>query len=127
MDYVLNNEGLIHIREQIFGYFDFQTITDCRKVFKKRYGEDWDSWSKIFSLIQYFLQLGNLFINVDDDVIVKDVIPKWCKAVKKFGNMASLEDLKEVNGSLQNCFSPRLIMNLIVVIFLSMWQQSLVI
>ena len=106
MDYVLSNEGLIHIREQIFGYLDFHTITDCRKVFKKRYGEVWDSWSKKFCLIQYFLQLGNLPVNVDDDVILKDVIPKWCKAVKKFGNMASLEDLKEVNGSLQRLFFP---------------------
>ena len=90
MENILVNSGLIDIREKIFSHFDHKTLKTCRKVFAKKYGEDWDLWLEKLILVQYIREFG-----VKDEKILK-FIPGWDAAVKKFGKMASLEDLNEV-------------------------------
>ena len=101
-----------HIREQIFGDFDHETLETCRQVC-----EDWKFWIDETKLgpMKYMLEFGDkkhededdhlvgTFIHTSDidDRMVKDVIPGWCKAVKKFAKISSLEDLKEVKESLK--------------------------
>ena len=96
MENILVNSGLIDIREKIFSHFDHKTLKTCRKVFAKKYGEDWDMWLEKLILVQYIREFG-----VKDGNILWNFIPGWDAAVKKFGKMASLEDLKEVKGSLK--------------------------
>ena len=99
MKNILTNPGLIHIREQIFGYFDHKTLENCREVFTKKYGEDWDLWLERLSLVQCILEFGDMVMRYGH--ILSDVIPGWDNAVKKFGKVASLNDLNVVKGSLK--------------------------
>ena len=100
MEHILSNPGLIDIREQIFGHFDQKTLEICREVFANRFGEDWDSWLERLILVQRILEFGNKFKMKDEKQTFRDFVSGWDKAVKKFGKMASLKDLNEVNGSL---------------------------
>ena len=100
MEHILSNPGLIDIREQIFGHFDQKTLEICREVFANRFGEDWDSWLERLILVQRILEFGNKFKMKDEKQTFTDFVSGWDKAVKKFGKMASLKDLNEVNGSL---------------------------
>ena len=94
----MSNPGLIDIRDQIFGYFDHETLEVCCEVFAKRFGEDWNAWLKRLASIQYMVEFGNKMV---EGKAVKDFIPGWYKGVKKFGNMASLKDLNEVICSMK--------------------------
>ena len=85
MENILRNPGLIDIREQIFGHFNLKTLKICREVFAKKYGEDWDLWLEKLILVQ----------NISECDGIRNFIPGWDTAVKKFGKKASLEDLNE--------------------------------
>ena len=100
MENILTNPGLIDIREQIFGHFDRKTLKNCRKVFTKKYGEDWDLWLERLILVQYILEFGDKKVKYAKRIL-SDAIPGWDNAVKKFGKTASLEDLNEVKRSLK--------------------------
>ena len=100
MENILTNPGLIDIREQIFGHFDRKTLKNCRKVFTKKYGEDWDLWLKRLILVRYILEFGDKKVKYAKRIL-SDAIPGWDNAVKKFGKTASLEDLNEVKRSLK--------------------------
>jgi len=107
MENILSNPGLIHIRIQIFSCFDFKTLEICREVFTKRFGEDWDSWLERLSLVKYMLEFGDKVFGKGEEETIKKIIPGWCKAVKKFGKMASLKDLNEVKESIDGLLSKR--------------------
>ena len=101
LDNILSNPGLIDIRDQIFGYFDHETLEVCCEVFAQRFGGDWDVWLKRLASIQYMVEFGNKMV---EGKAVKDFIPGWYKGVKKFSNMASLKDLNEVKGIIEKTF-----------------------
>ena len=111
MENILTNSGLIHIREQIFGYFDQKTLKNCREAFAQKYGEDWDLWLERLILVQCIFEFGDKEILLAEQTkwrygrllsrtILRDVVPGWDKAVKKFVKMASLK----VCG--QDCMNP---------------------
>ena len=101
MENILTNSGLIHIRVQIFGYLDHKTLKNCREAFAKRFGEDWYLCERLV-LVQCLLEFGDkVKYGVSFEKILRDFIPGWDKAVKKFDKMASLTDLYEVIGSLK--------------------------
>ena len=60
---ILRNPGLSHIREQIFGHLDPDTLENCYEVCVERFGEDWDfAWWTTFqakrsALIQYIFEV----------------------------------------------------------------------
>ena len=99
MENILRNPGLIDIREQIFGYFNCETLEICREVFAKKYGEDWDLWLERLILVQQIHEFGDTPIRRRRTL--KDILPGWNKAVKKFVKNASLIDLIEVKGSMK--------------------------
>ena len=111
MENIFTNSGLIDIREQIFGYLDQKTLKNCREVFAKEFGEEWDSWLERFILIQFILDFGDEKVDYKYmEVLIKDLVPGWKKAVQKFGIAASLTDLDEVKGSLKRLFIEEKIM-----------------
>ena len=93
MENILSNPGLSHVREQIFGHLDPDTLENCYEVCVERFGEDWDfAWWTTFqakrsALIQYIFEF-----DID--------IPGWNKGVEKFCKKASLNDLIEIKGSI---------------------------
>jgi len=101
MENILTNSGLIHIRVQIFGYLDHKTLKNCREAFAKRFGEDWYLCERLV-LVQSLLEFGDkVKYGISFEKNLRDFIPGWDKAVKKFDKMASLNDLYEVIGSLK--------------------------
>ena len=108
LDNILSNPGLIDIRDQIFGYFDHETLEVCCEVFAKRFGEDWDVWLKRLASIQFMVEFGGKMVEAGEKT-VKDFIPGWDKGVKTFGNMASLKDLNEVKGSMKGLLKLRVV------------------
>ena len=104
LDNILSNPGLIDIRDQIFGYFDHETLEVCCEVFAQRFGGDWDVWLKRLTSIQCMIEFGDKMVAYSRRKTVKDFIPGWDKGVKSFGNMASLKDLNEVKGSMRGLF-----------------------
>ena len=123
MENIFTNSGLIDIREQIFGYLDQKTLKNCREVFAKEFGEEWDSWLERFILIQFILDFGDEKVDYRtegmynrynpesrEEVRIKDLVPGWKKAVQKFDITASLTDLDEVKGSLKRLFIEEKIM-----------------
>ena len=118
MENIFTNSGLIDIREQIFGYLDQKTLKNCREVFAKEFGEEWESWLERFILIQFILDFGDKkvkyktlgFPESHEEAMIKDLVPGWKKAVKKFGITASLTDLDKVKGSLKRLFIEEKIM-----------------
>ena len=99
MENILTNPGLIDIREQIFGYFNCKTLEICHEVFANKYGEDWDLWLERLILVQQIHEFGDTKIRRSRTL--KDILPGWNKAVKKFVKKASLFDLNDVKGSLK--------------------------
>ena len=108
MENILSNPGLIHIREQIFGHFDYETLENCYEVCVEKFGEDWDfSWWTTFqakrsALIQYIFEFGLLNERFDEgfESVINNIIPGWHKGVKKFCKKASLNDLIEIKESI---------------------------
>ena len=107
LDNILSNPGFIDIRDQIFGYFDHETLEVCCEVFAQRFGEDWDVWLKRLASIQYMVEFGDQMVEFPRGKTVKDIIPGWDKGVKTFGNMASLTDLNEVKVSMKELLNLR--------------------
>ena len=107
LDNILSNPGLIDIRDQIFGYFDHETLEVCCEVFAQRFGGDWDVWLKRLTSIQCMIEFGDKMVAYSRRKTVKDFIPGWDKGVKSFGNMASLKDLNEVKGSMRGLLDLR--------------------
>ena len=112
MDKVLRID---HISEEMFQNLIMrpnETLEFCRQVC-----EDWKFWIDETKLlpIKYMLDFGDKkHEDEDDDLVpesvytddikfgtVKENIPGWCGAVKKFAKISSLEDLEEVKESLK--------------------------
>ena len=114
MDNILSNSGLIHIRDQIFGDFSCETLESCLRV-SKHWNECLEDLFRL-SLIKYLYEYGDNEIReyrTQSVITVRETIPGWNKAVEKYSEEASIEDLKEVKKSLAlpmlgDCDEPRL-------------------
>ena len=84
-------------REHIFGYFDLKTLKNCREAFAEKYGEDWDLWLERLMLIQDIFEHAEV---MEYGIFLRS-IPGLDKATKKFGKMASLNDLNEIKKLLE--------------------------
>ena len=90
----LANRGLWHICEQIFGYLNYETVENCRKV-----SELWSESLDRIALVKYYQEFGDRYVEYANEK-VSIIIAGWKIAVKKFGSQTSIEDLREVKNSL---------------------------
>ena len=103
MELIMTNPGFYHIRNQIFGYLNNETIENCRKV-----SMVWNESLEKMALIKFLLEFGNTVIDwtIDDEGIVtgdtelSTIIPSWNKAANIHGAKSSIEDLQEIKDSL---------------------------
>jgi len=92
----LANQGLWHICEQIFGYLNYETVENCRKV-----SELWNESLERIALIKFLQEFGDRDVERNTGK-VSTIVDGWKKTAKEYGFQASLEDLQKVKGSLQN-------------------------
>merc|ERR1711860_260285 len=92
----LANQGLWHICEQIFGYLNYETVENCRKV-----SELWNESLEIIALIAFLQEFGDRDVENTNEK-VSAIVAGWKKAAKEYGFQASLENLQKVKDSLQN-------------------------
>ena len=101
MENILSNQGLIHIRDQIFGDFTSETLEICLQV-----SNHWNECLEdLFwlSLVKYLYECGDKGgIFRGRFTTVRERIPGWDKGVQKYSEEASIEDLKEVKKSLHS-------------------------
>ena len=107
IDLIIKSQGLWHIRDQIFGPLNHETLENCRKV-----SESWNESLQRMALVKYLEEFGEslrimaLLRNFErEDVNGEEVsaiirIPEWNKAVKDYGAKSSIEDLQEIKDSL---------------------------
>ena len=101
MEQIMTNPGFYHIRNQIFGYLNNETIENCRKV-----SMVWNESLEKMALIKFLLEFGNTVIDwtIDDEGIVtgdtelSTIIPSWNKAANIHGAKSSIEDLQEIKN-----------------------------
>ena len=92
---IIVNPGLVHIKEQIFGYLDQKTLDECCQV-----SRDWKANLERFSAVKFLLDFGKRKFSIDiREFEFETVIPGWSEAVKKF--QGSPEELKKIRNSLQ--------------------------
>jgi len=92
----LANQGLWHICEQIFGYLNYETVENCRKV-----SELWNESLERIALIAFLQEFGDRDVENTNEK-VSAIVAGWKKAAKEYGFQASLENLQKVKDSLQN-------------------------
>ena len=108
LELIMRSQGLCHIREQIFGYLNYETVENCRKV-----SELWNESLERIALVKFLQEFGDRVVvhvqkpweyepEPDPEVKVSSIVAEWKKAAKEYGFQASLEDLQKVKGSLQN-------------------------
>merc|ERR1712004_651708 len=88
--------GLWHICEQIFGYLNYETVENCRKV-----SELWNDSLERIALIAFLQEFGDRDVEYTNEK-VSAIVAGWKKAAKEYGFQASLENLQKVKDSLQN-------------------------
>ena len=107
IELIMKSEGLWHIRDQIFGPLNHETLENCRKV-----SESWNESLQRMALVKYLEEFGEslriraLLRNFEredengEEVSAIIRIPEWNKAVKDYGAKSSIEDLQEIKDSL---------------------------
>ena len=96
MEYIMTNQGMWHVCDQIFDYLNYETLTICQEV-----SELWNETLKRNALVKFLLEFGDKDVDCGNFTEkMSHFIPGWNKAVKKFGAQASIEDLQEVKDSL---------------------------
>ena len=93
---IIVNPGLVHIKEQIFGYLDQKTLDECCQV-----SRDWKANLGRFAAVKFLLDFGKRkFLDGEQkEFEFETVIPGWSEALKKF--QGSPEELKKIQNSLQ--------------------------
>ena len=91
---IMRSQGLCHIREQIFGYLNYETLENCRKVSKL-----WKESLERIALVKFIEEFGDIY-NIYNEK-VSTIIPGWKKAAKIYGVQASIDYLEEVKDSLE--------------------------
>ena len=95
MEQIMTNPGFYHIREQIFGYLNNETIENCRKVSML-----WNESLEKLALVKFLLEFGNTLIDDDwtEETQLSTILPGWNKAAKIHGAKSSIEDLQEIKN-----------------------------
>merc|ERR1711860_410009 len=87
----LANQGLWHICEQIFGYLNYETVENCRKV-----SELWNESLERIALVKFLQEFGDIVVvhvqnpweyepEPDPEVKVSSIVAEWKKAAKEYG------------------------------------------
>ena len=97
---IMQNRGLLHVKEQIFGYLDRETLEKCCQV-----SPNWSANLERFSAVKFLLDFGKreTIMDLANSRMIAEfhtVIPGWVKAVRT--SQMSLQDLKEIQDSLQD-------------------------
>jgi len=112
MKRIMTTPGLFLIRDNIFGHLSYEDLEICCKVsvsWNESLNEN-SSLKKLYrkqALVKYLLEFGEKLVRiypVCKSRKVLEVIPGWDKGVKKVGNKASLDELKEIKESLSNYY-----------------------
>ena len=107
MELIMSNPGLFYIREQIFGYLNYDTVENCRKV-----SELWNQSLERIALVKLLQEFGDRGVEhvylswdpglePDPEDKVSNIYPGWENAAEKYAVQASIEDLQIVNDSLE--------------------------
>ena len=93
---IIVNPGLVHIKEQIFGYLDQKTLDECCQVSRA-----WKANLERFAAVKFLLDFGKRKFSdgKQKKFEFETVIPGWSEAVKKF--QGSPEELKKIQNSLE--------------------------
>ena len=101
----MENEGLWHLLEHIFGYLDYETVVICRKV-----SYLWDELleplerSFLVNILQDFgVKIAEEYHRSrkeEEEEEVLAITSGWNEAVQKYKREASVEDLRELKNSL---------------------------
>ena len=96
LEFIMHNQGLWHVRDQIFGYLDHETVEICRKV-----SAFWDRSLERISLVHYLNEFSDrkVFSSLEIQKLIK-IIPGWNKAVKQYKSKASIEFALLLKGNL---------------------------
>ena len=54
LELIMRSQGLCHIREQIFGYLNYETLENCRKV-----SELWNESLERIALVKFLQEFGD--------------------------------------------------------------------
>ena len=97
---IMQNRGLLHVKEQIFGYLDHETLEKCCQV-----SPNWSANLKRFSAVKFLVAFGKseTIMDLANSRMIAEfhtVIPGWVKAVRT--SQMSIQDLKEIQESLQD-------------------------
>ena len=92
---IMKSQGLYHIREQMFGYLNYETLDNCREV-----SELWNESLERIALIKFIEEFADRNLEYTHQK-VSTIIPGWQNAAKKYGVQASIEDLEGVKDSLK--------------------------
>ena len=108
MEKIMTTPGLFLIRDNIFGHLSYEDLEICCKV-SVSWNESLNENSSLKkqALVKYLLEFGEKLVRiypVCKSRKVLEVIPGWDKGVKKVGNKASLDDLKEIKESLSKYY-----------------------
>ena len=85
-----------HIRDQIFDPLNHKTVLICRQVC-----QFWNESLARMSFVKLLQEFGDRDVEYTDEK-VSTIVAGWNEAAKMFVAQASLEELQEVKGSLQN-------------------------
>ena len=105
----MGSEGLWHLVENIFGYLDYKTVVECRKVSKL-----WHESLEWISLVKFLLEFTDKLekyhrcVLKDPEEKVLAIISGWKKGVENYERTASIGDLRELKDSLGQDFSHQL-------------------
>ena len=95
-------QGVWHICEQIFGYLNYESVENCRKVSKL-----WNKSLERIALVKFIEEFGDRNVEeqkrweeekLDPENKVSTIFPGWQKAAKKYGVKVSLIILARRNG-----------------------------
>merc|ERR1712095_160644 len=92
---IMRSQGLCHIREQIFGYLNNETLENCRKVSKL-----WKESLEKIALIKFLEEFGDREVGPTNKKL-STILPGWKNAAQKYGVQASMDDIEKVKDSLK--------------------------
>ena len=95
IELIMKSQGLWHIRDQIFGPLNHETLENCRKV-----SESWNESLQRMALVKYLEEFGERKVVNGEETKVSTIVPEWNKAVKDYGAKSSIEALQEIKDSL---------------------------
>ena len=104
MELIMTNSGLFYIREQIFGYLNYETLENCRKV-----SELWNQSLERIALVKFLEEFGDKNVEqaylpwgwLEPEGKVSTILSGWENTAKKYGVQASIKDLRQVKDSLK--------------------------